>query len=45
MVAGVLSQLWEDRPGILVLLVLGGIVFLFLVADAWRHKHRNRHRK
>ncbi len=36
------KQLWENRPGVLVLLVLGFIVFLFLVVDTWRHR---RHRK
>ena len=32
----------EAQPGAVVLLVLGFIVFVFLVIDAWRHKRRNR---
>ena len=43
---GGLEQLWEYKPGALVLLVLGFIVFIFLVVDAWRHKGgRRRHRQ
>jgi hypothetical protein len=37
-----LHQLWENRPEALVLLVLGGVVFVFLVVDTWRHKHKHR---
>jgi len=45
-VANSLQQLWENRPGALVLLVLGFVVFVFLVVDAWRHKrHRKRDRR
>ena len=40
--ASSLQTLWETKPGALVLLVLGFVVFVFLVVDAWRHK---RHRK
>jgi hypothetical protein len=37
--------LWEQKPGAVVLLILGFLVFLFLVIDAWRHKKRRRHRE
>lgn len=36
------QTLWENKPGAVVLLGLGFIVFLFLVVDAWRHKRRKR---
>lgn len=36
--------LWENKPGAVVLLILGGVVFVFLVVDAWRHK-RHRQKK
>ena len=39
------SVLWEQKPGAVVLLVLGFFVFIFLVVDAWRHKHRGQKRK
>jgi hypothetical protein len=35
-----LQELWDDRPGVIVLLVLGMGIFLFLVLDAWRRKPR-----
>jgi hypothetical protein len=38
-----LRQLWEARPGVILLLAIGFIVFVFLVVDTWRH--RKRHRK
>lgn len=38
------QQLWENKPGAVVLLVLGFVVFVFLVVDAWRHKRR-RHKR
>ncbi len=37
-----LEQLWQNRPGAMVLLALGFLVFVFLVVDAWRHKRRRR---
>ena len=40
--ASSIQQLWETKPGAVILLVLGFVVFVFLVVDAWRHK---RHRK
>ena len=35
-----LQQLWENKPGALVLLVLGFVVFVFLVVDTWRHRKK-----
>lgn len=40
-----LRQLWDSHPGAIVLLVLGFIVFVCLVVDAWRHKRRHRRRR
>ncbi len=38
-------MLWENKPGAVVLLILGFVVFLFVVIDTWRHKrHRKKHR-
>jgi hypothetical protein len=36
------QQLWEKKPGVFLLLILGFVVFVFLVVDAWRHKRRRR---
>lgn len=36
------QQLWEAKPGAVVLLVLGFVVFVFLVVDAWLHKRRRK---
>jgi hypothetical protein len=33
---------WESHPAGIVLLVLGFLVFVFLVVDAWRHKRRRK---
>ncbi len=35
-------QLWNDRPGAVVLLVVGFALFILLVVDTWRHKRRRR---
>jgi len=35
-------ELWEGKPGLLILLGLGFGLFLFVVIDTWRHR---RHRK
>jgi len=32
----VCRELWENRPGVIVLLGIGLVIFLFLVVDAWR---------
>jgi len=37
-----LRSLWENKPGAIVLLVLGFVVFVFLVVDTWRHKRRSK---
>jgi hypothetical protein len=36
------QALWEEKPGAVVLLFLGFLVFVFLVVDTWRHKRRRR---
>ena len=35
-------QIWDNRPGVVLLLLLGFLGFLYLVVDTWRHR---RHRK
>jgi hypothetical protein len=42
--AGSLRLLWERKPTAFALMVLGLVVFLFLVVDAWRHKRRHKRR-
>jgi len=37
-----LQQVWENRPGVVVLMVLGFLVFVFLVVDARRFKRRRK---
>jgi len=37
-----IQKVWEDRPGVLLLLALGFVVFVFLVVDAWRFKRRRK---
>ncbi|HVV00462.1 MAG TPA: hypothetical protein VHH88_03810 [Verrucomicrobiae bacterium] len=39
-----LQQLWDNKPGALVLLILGFVVFVFLVVDTWRHRRKHRRR-
>ena len=41
-IASSFRQLWEKKPGAMVLLALGFVVFVFLVVDAWRHKRRSK---
>ena len=36
------SSLWEKQPVAILLLILGFLVFLYLVVDAWRHKRRKK---
>jgi hypothetical protein len=38
------QQLGETKPGAVVLLFLGFVVFVFLVVDTWRHKRRRKKR-
>jgi hypothetical protein len=35
------KAIWENRPGIIYLLLLGFAVFIYLVLDARRHKKRD----
>ena len=35
-------QIWENRPGLVLLFLLGFLVFVFLVVDAWQHKRRRK---
>jgi hypothetical protein len=37
-----LRLLWAHKPGAVVLMVVGLVVFLFLVVDAWRQKRRRK---
>ena len=41
-VARSLQQLWEAKPGVIVLLILGFAGFVYLVVDTWRHKRRRK---
>lgn len=41
-IASDFARIWENRPGVVILLGLGFLIFLFVVVDAWRHKHRKR---
>jgi len=36
------EQLWENKPGAMVLLILGFVIFVFLVVDTWIHKRRRK---
>ena len=36
------QSLWENKPGVVVLLVLGFVVFVFLVIDTRRHKRKSK---
>jgi len=42
---GSLRYLWEAKPGAMILLVLGIVIFIFLVVDTWRHRKHHRHRR
>jgi hypothetical protein len=35
-------ELCESKPGTIVLLCLGFILFLYLVVDTWRHRRRRK---
>ncbi len=37
-----IRALWEQKPGAVLLLILGFLVFVFLVVDTWIHKQRRR---
>ena len=40
-----IKQIWESKPGVIVLFGLGFVVFIIIVLDARRHrqKHKNKH--
>jgi hypothetical protein len=42
---GELRYLWEAKPGAVVLLALGVVLFVFLVIDTWRHRKHHRRRR
>jgi hypothetical protein len=35
-------DLLESKPGMIILLGVGFILFLFLVVDTWRHRRRRK---
>lgn len=37
--------LWEGQPLAIILLVLGFLIFIYVVVDAWRHKRRRKGRR
>jgi len=37
-----LQLLWENKPGAVILLLLGSVIFVLLVVDTWRHKRRSK---
>jgi hypothetical protein len=41
------KQIWDNNPGVIVLIALGFVVFIFIVYDARRHrqKHKSKHPK
>lgn len=36
------QAVWRNQPAAIILLVLGFLIFVFLVVDAWRHKRRRK---
>ena len=43
--ASTIRLVWQYKPEIIWLLVLGSAVFLFVVVDTWSHKRRRRRRE
>ena len=41
-VAKEIHTLWEGQPLAIILLVLGFLIFIYVVVDAWRHKRRRK---
>ena len=41
-IARSIQQLWDNKPGSVILLILGFVIFVFLVVDTWRHKRRHK---
>jgi F0F1-type ATP synthase assembly protein I len=37
-----LKQVWDSKPGLIVLLLIGFLVFILIVMDVWRHKKQQR---
>ena len=37
-----IRQIWENKPGVLLLMALGFLVFVFIVVDTWRHRQRHK---
>jgi hypothetical protein len=40
-----IQVLWENKPGAVLLLLVGCLVFLFIVVDAWFLKRRRKKRR
>jgi len=42
-----LKTIWDNNPGVIMLIGLGFVVFVVIVLDARRHrkKHKNKHPK
>jgi hypothetical protein len=36
------QQIWDKQPGMVLLLGLAFVLFLFIVVDTWRFKHSHR---
>ena len=41
-VFGSLKDIWDSKPMIIIMLVIGFAVFLFVVMDARRHKRKRK---
>src|SRR5579859_7551699 len=39
-----LSEIWREKPDLVLLTCIGFSLFVFLVVDAWRFRHLRRHR-
>jgi hypothetical protein len=38
------KQIWESKPGVVILLALGFVVFIIVVLDARRHRQKNKNK-
>ena len=36
------KQIWENKPGVILLLIMGFLVFVFIVVDTRRHRRRQK---
>ena len=36
------QNIWHSKPAAIILLLLGVVLFVFLVVDAWKHKRRRK---